>query len=172
MNFGHLKIKVGFKICNFAFLTPPPHKTNYINLQKLIRLTLPFTLSALTHSTRDSGAPHGGAAGILLTGWSVRFPMADDRRISGACTVHLARSGSLPMVQLAATLAPSDSATAQIYPWCRPPCNTPRGRGGVLTKVPPPWKFQNDSMWHYFFIFGQSSNWISSVRRRAGHPDL
>ena len=35
--------------------------------------------------TRDSGAPHGGAAGILLTGWSVRFPMAD-RRISGACT--------------------------------------------------------------------------------------
>ena len=66
-------------------------------------------------STRDSGAPHGGAAGILLTGWSVRFPMADDRRISGACTVHLARSGSLPMVQLAATLAGFHTATAQIY---------------------------------------------------------
>ena len=96
--------------------------------------------------------------------------MADDRRISGACTVHLARSGSLPMVQLAATLAPSDSATAQIYPWCRPFPKTPRGRGGVLPHVPPPWKFQNDSMLHYFFIFGQSSNWISSGRESGWTP--
>ena len=49
---------------------------------------------------------------------SVGFSMAEDRkrRISGACRVHLTRSDSLPMVQLAATLARSDSATAQIYP--------------------------------------------------------